>query len=65
VRNSEQILEANPRFNMPNQFENSGNPEIHRRTTAQEIWRDTGGKIDVLEPSGKLSSSNAIGSRFN
>ena len=33
---------------MPQQFSNPANPEIHRRTTAEEIWRDTGGEVDVL-----------------
>ena len=33
---------------IPDQFSNPANPEIHRRTTAEEIWRDTGGKVDVL-----------------
>ena len=48
VRRAEQILAANPHFYMPNQFENPANPEVHRRTTAQEIWRDTGGQVDIF-----------------
>lgn len=36
------------RYFMPSQFENPANPEIHRRTTAEEVWRDTGGKVDVF-----------------
>lgn len=39
--------EEGPAF-MPNQFANPANPEIHRRTTAEEIWRDTGGAVDVF-----------------
>jgi cysteine synthase A len=39
---------ADPRYFIPQQFENPANPEIHRRTTAEEIWRDTDGRADVL-----------------
>ena len=39
---------SDPRYFMPQQFENPANPEIHRRTTAEEIWRDTDGKVDIL-----------------
>jgi len=42
------ILKENKNAFMPNQFENPANPEIHRRTTAEEIWRDTQGRADVL-----------------
>lgn len=48
VRRAEQILAETPDAWMPQQFENSANPEIHRRTTAVELWEDTDGKIDVL-----------------
>src|SRR5262249_7970751 len=37
-----------PNSFMPQQFKNPANPEIHRRTTAEEIWRDTDGKVDIL-----------------
>ncbi|RMF71155.1 MAG: cysteine synthase A [Acidobacteria bacterium] len=42
------LLEENPDWFMPQQFDNPANPEIHRRTTAEEIWRDTGGRLDVF-----------------
>ena len=42
------ILKENSSAFMPNQFENPANPEVHRRTTAEEIWRDTQGRVDVL-----------------
>lgn len=43
-----ELLAATPNGFMPNQFANPANPEIHRRTTAEEIWRDCGGKIDIF-----------------
>lgn len=45
---AEELLAENPGSVIPQQFENPANPEIHRRTTAEEIWNDTGGKVDVV-----------------
>jgi cysteine synthase A len=42
------IVSENPGAFMPNQFENPANPRIHRETTAEEIWADTGGEVDIL-----------------
>jgi cysteine synthase len=48
VRRAEQIVAETDNAWMPQQFENPANPEIHRRTTAVELWEDTDGKIDIL-----------------
>jgi cysteine synthase A len=49
VKRAEERVASDPkRYFMPNQFSNPANPEIHRRTTAEEIWRDTDGKADIL-----------------
>ncbi|PZR57025.1 MAG: cysteine synthase A [Candidatus Meridianibacter frigidus] len=49
IRRAQQIQQSDPaKYFMPAQFENPANPEIHRRTTAEEIWRDTDGKVDIL-----------------
>ncbi len=48
IRQAEELVAADPRYLMPQQFENPANPEIHRRTTAEEIWRDTAGQVDLL-----------------
>jgi cysteine synthase A len=48
VRKAEQLVAENPGYFMPQQFKNLSNPEIHRVTTAEEIWRDTKGKVDIL-----------------
>lgn len=45
---AKELLDANTNSFMPNQFGNPANPEIHRRTTAEEIWRDSDGKIDIF-----------------
>ena len=48
IRRAEEIVASDPHAFMPQQFNNPANPEVHRRTTAEEIWRDTDGKIDIL-----------------
>lgn len=49
IRKAEQMVASDPvNYFMPQQFKNPANPEIHRKTTAQEIWRDTDGKVDIL-----------------
>ncbi len=48
IKKAEEMAAADPRYFIPQQFENPANPEIHRRTTAEEIWRDTDGKADIL-----------------
>lgn len=48
IKKAEQMVAENPNYFMPQQFKNPANPEIHRLTTAEEIWRDTDGKADIL-----------------
>src|ERR1035441_9304378 len=48
IRKAEELAASDPRYFVPQQFKNPANPEIHRRTTAEEIWRDTDGKADIL-----------------
>ena len=48
VRRAEQLAAENPTYFMPQQFKNPANPEVHRKTTAEEIWRDTDGKVDIF-----------------
>ncbi|PJB47460.1 MAG: cysteine synthase A [Chloroflexi bacterium CG_4_9_14_3_um_filter_45_9] len=48
VREAEQLVAENSNYFMPQQFKNPANTEIHRLTTAEEIWRDTDGKVDIL-----------------
>jgi len=48
VRKAEELVKSNKRYFMPQQFKNPANPEIHRKTTALEIWNDTDGRVDIL-----------------
>ena len=48
IKKAEEMAAADPRYFIPQQFENPANPDVHRRTTAEEIWRDTDGKVDFL-----------------
>src|SRR5580698_6305415 len=48
IARAEQLARETPNSWIPQQFENPANPEIHRRTTAEEIWNDTEGKVDIL-----------------
>src|SRR5271154_4470664 len=48
ISKAKAILEETPNAFIPQQFENPANPEIHRKTTAEELWKDTDGKIDIL-----------------
>jgi len=48
VRRAEEMAAEDDRFFVPQQFRNAANPDVHRRTTAEEIWRDTDGEVDVL-----------------
>ena len=49
IKRAEDLVASDPsKYFMPQQFQNPANPEIHRKTTAEEIWRDTDGKVDIL-----------------
>src|SRR6266513_2753105 len=48
INKAEQILKEHKKSFMPMQFDNPANPEIHRKTPAEEIWVDTGGNVDIL-----------------
>ena len=48
IGRAEQLVASDPRYLMPQQFNNPANPAVHRRTTAEEIWRDTEGQADIL-----------------
>jgi len=48
IKRAEELAASDPKYFIPQQFTNPANPEVHRRTTAEEIWKDTDGKVDFL-----------------
>jgi cysteine synthase A len=48
IAKAQEIADSDKKYLMPQQFSNLANPEIHRRTTAEEIWNDTDGKVDIF-----------------
>lgn len=48
IRRAEELAAGDARYFIPQQFENPANPEIHRKTTAEEVWRDTDGQVDIF-----------------
>jgi cysteine synthase A len=48
IKRAEMLSQSDPKYFMPQQFKNLANPDVHRRTTAPEIWRDTDGKVDLV-----------------
>ena len=48
IKKAEELAKETPHAFVPQQFSNPANPEVHRKTTAEEIWRDTDGKVDIL-----------------
>src|SRR5476651_669449 len=48
INKAQELLKEHKKSYMPQQFENPANPEVHRKTTAEEIWQDTDGKVDII-----------------
>jgi cysteine synthase A len=48
LKQADQLVAQHKNYFMPQQFKNPANPEVHRKTTAEEIWRDTEGKVDII-----------------
>ena len=48
IKRATELAAADPRYFIPQQFDNPANPEIHRKTTAEEVWRDTDGQVDIF-----------------
>ena len=69
IAKANEIVAATPNAAMPQQFSNPANPEVHRRTTAEEIWNDTAGKVDVIVAGvgtgGTLTGVGEVLKRYN
>jgi cysteine synthase A len=48
IKKANELAAADPRYFIPQQFDNPANPEVHRKTTAEEVWRDTDGQVDIF-----------------
>lgn len=48
IEKAKELVDSDPNYFMPQQFKNPANPDVHRKTTAEEIWRDTDGRVDVF-----------------
>ncbi len=48
IKKAKELAESDSNYFIPQQFQNPANPEIHRKTTAEEIWKDTAGRVDIL-----------------
>ncbi|MFH1725194.1 MAG: cysteine synthase A [Elusimicrobiota bacterium] len=48
IRKAEELAASDPRYFIPQQFKNPANPDVHKKTTAEEIWKDTDGKVDIF-----------------
>jgi Pyridoxal-phosphate dependent enzyme len=55
IAKAEELAKTDQRYFVPQQFENPANPAIHRKTTAEEVWRDTDGKIDIFVSGGGIA----------
>ena len=69
IRKAEELVEKNENYLLLQQFNNPANPEIHRKTTAEEIWRDTGGKVDYfvagVGTGGTITGTSQILKQYN
>jgi len=60
IAKAEELQAETPNSFIPQQFENSANPEIHRKTTAEEIWQDTDGTVDIFVSGGTITGVSEI-----